>query len=109
METFTALLAICAGNSLVPGEFPAQIQCRGALILSFICVWINGWVIDREAGDLGRYRAHYDVIAFFLPGSHQQISNCWQRQSYDDNLNGISDEKPSRNEQVRDRRRALEK
>ena len=24
METFSALLAICAGNSPVPGEFPAQ-------------------------------------------------------------------------------------
>ena len=24
METFSALLALCAGNSLVPGEFPAQ-------------------------------------------------------------------------------------
>ena len=24
METFSALLAICAGNSLVPGEFPTQ-------------------------------------------------------------------------------------
>ena len=24
METFSALLAICAGNSAVPGEFPAQ-------------------------------------------------------------------------------------
>ena len=24
METFSALLAICARNSLVPGEFPAQ-------------------------------------------------------------------------------------
>ena len=24
METFSALLAICAGNSLVPGDFPAQ-------------------------------------------------------------------------------------
>ena len=24
METFSALLAICAGNSQVPGEFPAQ-------------------------------------------------------------------------------------
>ena len=26
METFSALLAICAGNSPVPGEFPAQRQ-----------------------------------------------------------------------------------
>ena len=25
------------------------------------CVWINGWVNNREAGDLTRYRAHYDV------------------------------------------------
>ena len=24
METFSALLAICAGNSPVPGEYPAQ-------------------------------------------------------------------------------------
>ena len=24
METFSALLAICAGNSPVPGEFPTQ-------------------------------------------------------------------------------------
>ena len=24
--------------------------------------WINGWVNSREAGDLGRQHAHYDVI-----------------------------------------------
>ena len=24
--------------------------------------WINGWVNNREAGDLRRYRAHYNVI-----------------------------------------------
>ena len=55
METFSALLAICAGNSPVPGE-------RGALMFSLICVWINGWVNNGEAGNLRRYRAHYDVI-----------------------------------------------
>ena len=27
----------------------------------FICVWINGWTNNREAGDLRRYRAHYEV------------------------------------------------
>ena len=26
-----------------------------------ICVWINGWVNNREAGDLRRHRGHYDV------------------------------------------------
>ena len=61
METFSALLAICAGNSPVPGEFPHKGQWRGALIFSLLCVWINGWVKNCEAGDLGRYRAHYDV------------------------------------------------
>ena len=34
---------------------------RGALMFSLICVWINGWVNSREAGDLRRYRVHYDV------------------------------------------------
>ena len=37
-------------------------QWRGALMFSLICVWINGWVNNREAGDLRRHRAHNDVI-----------------------------------------------
>ena len=37
-------------------------QWCGALISSLICTWINGWVNNREAGDLRRHRAHYDVI-----------------------------------------------
>ena len=40
---------------------PHKGQCRGALMFSLICVWINGWVNNGEAGDLRRYRAHYDV------------------------------------------------
>ena len=31
---------------------------RGALIFSLICVWINDWVNNREAGDLRRHRGH---------------------------------------------------
>ena len=38
----------------------------GALIFSLICVWINVWVNNRKAGDLRRYRAHYDVIVMNL-------------------------------------------
>ena len=38
MGTFSALLAICAGNSPVTAG-----QLRGALMFSLICVWINGW------------------------------------------------------------------
>ena len=34
--------------------------CR-ALMLSLICAWIDGWLNNREAGDLRRNHAHYDV------------------------------------------------
>ena len=46
---------------------PHKGQWRGALMFSLICVWINGWVNNREAGDLRRYRGHYDVtVKIFL-------------------------------------------
>ena len=44
-----------------PVNSPHEAQWRGALMFSLICVWKNGWVNNREAGDLKRYRAHYDV------------------------------------------------
>ena len=59
METFSALLAICAGNSPVPGQW------RGALMFALICTRINGWVNNRDAGDLRRHRTHYDVIVMY--------------------------------------------
>ena len=62
METFSALLALCAGNSPVPVNSPHKGQWRGALIVSLIDAWINDWVNNREAGDLRRQRGHYDVI-----------------------------------------------
>ena len=45
-----------------PVNFPHKGQWRGALLFALICAWINGWVNNREAGDLRCYRAHYDVI-----------------------------------------------
>ena len=45
-----------------PVNSPHYGQWRGALMFSLICVWINGWVNNRESGDLRRYCAHYDVI-----------------------------------------------
>ena len=61
METFYALLAICAGKSPVTGEFPAQRPVTHSFDVFMICAWINGWVNNREAGDLRRFRGHYDV------------------------------------------------
>ena len=37
-------------------------QWRGTLVFSLICAWINCWINNREADDLRRHRAHYDVI-----------------------------------------------
>ena len=63
METFSALLAICAGNSPATGEFPAQRPVTQSF--DVFCAWINGRVNNREAGDLRRYdvpfETHYDI------------------------------------------------
>ena len=66
---FYALLAICAGNS----------PFAGVLMLSLICVWINGWVNNREACDLRRHRAHYAVIVIARNANdnrHHQSDTC---------------------------------
>ena len=65
METFSALLAICAGNSPVTGEFPARRPVTRSFDVSLICVRINGWVSNGTAGDLRRPRAHYDVTVMW--------------------------------------------
>ena len=50
-----------------PVNSPLKGQWRGALMFSSICAWINGWVKNREAGDLRCHRAHYDVtVMMFL-------------------------------------------
>ena len=59
METFSVLLALCAGNSPVNSEFPAQRPVTRSFDVFLICTWINGWVNIREAGDLRRPRVHY--------------------------------------------------
>ena len=79
METFFALLAVCAGTS------PHKGQRRGALMFSLICAWINSWINNREAGDLRRHRAHYDATVMMkpcwwnrnVPGKHDQYDYCW--------------------------------
>ena len=60
---------------------PHKGQWRGALMFSLICVWINGWVSNRKAGDLKRYRAHYDVIVINLGCSLGVLFLKWLHQS----------------------------
>ena len=44
-----------------PVNTPQKGQWRGALMFPLICTPINDWAINREAGDLSRHRAHYEV------------------------------------------------
>ena len=53
METFSALLAICAGNSPATGEFPAQSPVTRSFDVFFDL---------RLNKRLRRHCAHYDVI-----------------------------------------------
>ena len=70
------------GNPLWPVNSSHKGQWRGALMSSLIFAWTNGWVNTRDAGDLRRHHAHYDVtlmvvlnhpgnrgLVVFLPGS----------------------------------------
>ena len=45
-----------------PVNSPHKGQWRGALMFTLICARINGWVNNHEAGDLRRYRIHYDLL-----------------------------------------------
>ena len=59
-----------------PVNSPQKGQWRRALMFSLICVWINGWVNNREADDLRRYRAHHDVIVMISIYMHIYRITC---------------------------------
>ena len=80
METFSALLALCAGNSPVSGEFPAQrpltaelwnfnqnIVCEMAAILS-----MGRWINMKH----GMHATHNIIFKADTIQNHQQI---WQQ------------------------------
>ena len=70
IETFSALLAFCAGTSPVTGKFPAQKQWRGALMFSLICTLhkrlskqSRGWWFETPSRSLWR---HCNVWVLYL-------------------------------------------
>ena len=65
---------ICAGISPVPVNSPHIGQWCGALMFTLICARINGWVNNREAGDLRRIRAHYNVIVMMKQSFNIEIN-----------------------------------
>ena len=46
------------GNRCIP-----RTNASDALMFSLICAYTNDWV--REAGEMRRHRAHYDIIVMF--------------------------------------------
>ena len=80
-----------------PVNSPHKGQWRGALMFTLICARLNGWVNNREAGDLRRHRAHYDVIgmdADMSPmGTHPIIwlfAFIWELSEWVIKINGLS-------------------
>ena len=55
-------------NSPVPVKFPTQRPVTRSFGVFFDLPLNNGWVNNREAGDLRRYGAHYDVSVMFEYG-----------------------------------------
>ena len=68
IKTFSALLAICAGNSPVTGEFTSERPVTGCFDVFLIYVWTNGWANNRNTGDLRCHCAHYDVTVMYTDG-----------------------------------------
>ena len=55
-----------------PVDSPHKGQWRGALMFSQICAWTNCWANNRDASNLRRNHAHYDVTVML----HR---NCYPR------------------------------
>ena len=79
MEAFSMLLAICAGNSPVPGEFPTQRQVTRSFDVFFdlrLNKWLSkqpwGWWFETPSRSLWRYRNE-------MSGILMMISQQWSR------------------------------
>ena len=68
METISALLAFCGGNSPLKGQW------RRALMFYLIYAWNESRATNGYASDLRRYRAHYDVIVMMRPAMEMALS-----------------------------------
>ena len=62
MKHFSRYWPLVRGIHRSPVNSPHKTEWRGALMFLWSAPWINGRVSNREAGDLTRHRAHYDVI-----------------------------------------------
>ena len=80
MECFSALLALCDGNSLVIGEFPSQRPVTQSLNF-FICAWTNGWA--SITGEFPSQRPVTQSLNFFYLRLNQRLSKQSRRRSFE--------------------------
>ena len=75
------------GEFTGPGDSPHKGQWRGAFMFTLICVWISGWVNNHEAGDLRRYRVHYDAIVMRMAHFFTSpLGSCHANETGDDDV-----------------------
>ena len=61
-----------------PVNSPHKWPVTRSFDVPLICASINGWVTNRDAGDLRRHRTHYDVIVMEYSGSDEDGSRYRQ-------------------------------
>ena len=76
METFSPLLAF------ERGIHRSQRPVTRSFDVFFDLYWINGWVNNREVGDLRCHRAHYDVTIMVTTSSWNKREACSKREQW---------------------------
>ena len=72
MESSSVLMALCAGNPHVTGEFPSQRPMTRSFDVFFDLRLDN----NRDSGDLGHHRAHYKVAVMHFSKNHMTSTGC---------------------------------
>ena len=74
METFSALLDLCEGNSPATGQFPSQRPVTQSF--DFFFFW-SPPEHNRDDGDLRRHHGHYDVTVMCAQDWHIFVFSVW--------------------------------
>ena len=94
METFSALLALCAGNSPVPAEFPAQRPVTRSFDDFFdlrlnkrLCKQSWGWWFETPSRPLWRHRNEVDHCKYLYVVKVKIIRiGVWEKKHYISNV-----------------------
>ena len=88
METLSALLAICAGNPPVPGEFPSQRPVTRSFDVFFdLCLNKR---LSKQSWGWWCYRAHYDVTVMSVEANTTTLQiNVWLEEASQNVQNNI--------------------